>query len=84
MKNFISRKNLISLSGILLLFLIWKIASVLAELEQIVPSPGKTLLSTWQILTDPALWPDILNTVLRGFAGFILSLLLAVSLGIPA
>lgn len=84
MKNFISRKNLISLSGILLLVLIWKIASLLAESEQIVPSPGKTLLTTWQILTEPALWPDILTTVLRGFTGFTLSLLLAVIFGIPA
>ncbi|MGC9344585.1 MAG: hypothetical protein ACP5E3_17905, partial [Bacteroidales bacterium] len=66
MKTFISKKNLISLAGILLLLVIWSLASLLAESEQIVPSPGKTLLATWDIITDPHFWPDIINTVMRG------------------
>lgn len=84
MKNFISKKNLISLAGILLLLLIWKLASLAAASEQIVPSPGKTILTTWNILTDPHFWPDIMNTVFRGLAGFLVSIFLAFLFGVPA
>lgn len=64
--------------------MLWQIASLTAVSEQIVPSPGKTLLSSWNILTDPEFWPDILFTILRGLAGFIISLIFAFLLGIPA
>ncbi len=84
MKNFISKKNLISFAGILLIILIWKLASIVASSEQIVPSPGKTLVSTFDILSNRALWPDIGYTVLRGLTGFILSLVLAFIIGVPA
>ncbi len=84
MKNFISQKNLISLAGILLIVLIWKLASVLAASEQIVPSPGKTIISTLNILSDPGFWPDIGKTIVRGLTGFVISLFLALIIGIPA
>ena len=84
MKHFITKEKLISLAGILLIIFLWKVASLVSGSSQIVPSPGKTLLTTWEILIDPTFWPDIANTVLRGIVGFIISLLLALVLGIPA
>jgi NitT/TauT family transport system permease protein len=84
MKNFISKRNLISLAGILLIILIWKLASMLADSGQIVPAPGKTLISTIEILGDPGLWPDIGRTILRGLLGFVISVFLSFLIGIPA
>lgn len=84
MKNFISKRNLISLAGILLIILLWQLAATISGSGQIVPSPGKTLVSTLNILADPGLWPDIGRTIVRGLIGFIISLFLAFLVGIPA
>ncbi|MFW5645287.1 MAG: ABC transporter permease [Bacteroidota bacterium] len=84
MKNFITKRNLISLAGILLIILLWQLAAFISESDQIVPSPGKTMVSTFNILADPGLWPNIGRTIIRGLLGFILSFFIAFIIGIPA
>lgn len=84
MKNFITRKKIISFAGILLLILIWQIASNVYQSEHILPSPLMTLVTALEILADPELWPSILITILRGLEGFAISLFLSLIIGIPA
>lgn len=84
MKIFISKNQLISFSGIIVILAVWKLASVVSQSEQIVPSPEKTIETTLQILLSPGFWPDITLTLVRGLAGFVLSLGIALLLGVPA
>jgi len=84
MKRFISKQNLISFSGILLLIIVWKIVSTAAGSAQIVPSPRSTLLSVWKVFENPEYWNDIGFTIGRGLLGFAVSLFLGLLIGIPA
>jgi NitT/TauT family transport system permease protein len=84
MKNFITKNRLISITGILLLFLVWKVISLLASSEQIFPSPESTLISVFRVFGRPGFWPSLLITISRGLSGFIISLLMAFLIGIPA
>lgn len=84
MKNFITRNRLISASAVLLLFIIWKLISLLTDSEQLVPSPEKTLLSVVEVISRDSFWPSLLTTIGRGLLGFTISLVMAVLLGVPA
>ncbi len=84
MKNFITRKRIISLAGILLLILLWQIASSAYRSEHILPSPGKTIYTAFEIIMKPEFWPSVLVTILRGLEGFGISLFLSLFIGIPA
>lgn len=84
MKNFITKNRLISIAGILLLFLVWKVISLFAGSEQIFPSPERTLLSVLKVFVRDGFWPSFLLTISRGLSGFIISLFMAFLIGIPA
>ena len=84
MKIFISKNRLISIAGILLLLLAWKIISLLADSKQIFPSPETTFLEVIQVFEKGTFWISILYTIARGLSGFIVSMLLAFLVGIPA
>jgi len=84
MKNFITRNRLISVAGVLLLLLTWKIVSVLAGSGQIFPSPGSTLVSVIGVFKKEDFLPSLLLTISRGLLGFIISTVLAFLIGIPA
>jgi NitT/TauT family transport system permease protein len=84
MKNFITKHRLISIAGILLLFLVWKIISLFAGSEQIFPSPGRTLLAVFHVFGRDGFWPSLLLTISRGLSGFFISLIMAFLIGIPA
>ncbi len=84
MKNFITKNRLISVSAIILLFVIWKLISLWTGSEQLIPSPEKTLLAVADVISRENFLPSILTTIGRGLVGFIISLALALFLGIPA
>lgn len=84
MKNFITKNRLISVSAIILLFVIWKLISLWTGSEQLIPSPEKTLLAVADVISRENFLPSILTTIGRGLAGFIISLALALFMGIPA
>ena len=84
MKNFITKHRLISIAGILLLFLVWKIISLFAGSEQIFPSPGRTLLAVFHVFGRDGFWPSLMLTISRGLSGFFISLIMAFLIGIPA
>ena len=84
MMNFITKQRLISIAGILLLFLVWKIVSILAGSEHIFPSPERTLFAVFGVVGQEGFWPSLLLTISRGLSGFTLSLVMAFLIGIPA
>jgi len=84
MKNFITKNRLISIAGILLLFLIWKIISLFAGSEQIVPSPENTLMTVIRVFGEKGFWISLIYTISRGLTGFVISILLAFIIGIPS
>ncbi len=84
MRNFITKNRLISITGILLLFLVWKVISILAGSEQIFPSPEKTLIAVIRFFEKDDICISILYTISRGLSGFVISFLLAFFIGIPS
>lgn len=84
MKNFITKNRLISVLAVSLLIVIWKVISLAASSEQLIPSPEKTLLAVLDVIGRPSFLPSILTTIGRGLLGFAISLVLALALGIPA
>jgi NitT/TauT family transport system permease protein len=84
MKISITKKRIYSFSGILLLLIIWKILAMVSGSGLIVPSPEETLKAVGKVVSEPDFFPSLSITVLRGLEGFVISLLLAVLIGIPA
>jgi NitT/TauT family transport system permease protein len=84
MKNFITKNRLISFSSVVLLFILWKLISLWAGSEQLIPSPEKTLLSVVDVISRKSFWPSLISTIGRGLLGFALSLVMALLIGIPA
>jgi len=84
MKNFITKNRLISFSAVILLFVVWKVISLMTSSEQLVPSPEKTILAVIDVVSRENFWPSILTTIGRGLIGFLISMIFALLLGIPA
>jgi NitT/TauT family transport system permease protein len=84
MKTFITKDRLISVSAVLLLFLLWKLVSLWTDSDQLIPSPEKTLIAVADVVLRESFWPSLLTTIGRGLIGFAISLFLALLLGIPA
>jgi len=84
MKNFITKNRLISLLAIVLLFAIWKLVSLWTSSEQLIPSPEKTFLAVTEVVSRDNFHPTLLTTIGRGMIGFVISLVFALLIGIPA
>lgn len=84
MKDFITKKRIYSLAGVIFLLVIWKIVSILTNSDQIMPSPGIVVSESLKVFTHPEFFPTISMTISRGLIGFGISLLLAAAIGFPA
>jgi NitT/TauT family transport system permease protein len=84
MKTSFITKYSASILGIIALFLLWEIIALSAGSENIIPSPQKALLSVADIIIRPGFLNAMLHTIARGLAGFLISLVLAFAIGIPA
>ncbi|MCK5029285.1 MAG: ABC transporter permease subunit [Bacteroidales bacterium] len=84
MKISLTKTRIISLISTIILIVIWKIASVFYNSELILPSPESTLLTTVKLLSSKGFLLIISATILRGIAGFAISFILGVSLGVFA
>jgi NitT/TauT family transport system permease protein len=84
MKNFITKNRIINIFAVTLLFFIWKLVSLWVGSEQLVPSPEKTILAIIDVVSRESFWPSLLTTIGRGILGFVISVVLAVLMGIPA
>ncbi|MCB8995142.1 MAG: ABC transporter permease [Bacteroidales bacterium] len=84
MMNFITKNRLISILSVIVLVVCWKILSLFAHSSQLIPSPEKTLETVFEVIMRDGFWPSLLSTLGRGLLGFMISLVLAFMLGVPA
>lgn len=76
-----NKKNIWTISGILLLLVSWNTASVLIAREIILPSPGATLKQLVEIIRDPMFFLVTESSLKRLFLAFFIDLSLALVLG---
>jgi NitT/TauT family transport system permease protein len=84
MKNSFTSKQYISLASVILMLVIWKLLSMHLDSDFVLPSPEKTLLKTLNLFGDSNFLAVVGATILRGLAGFIISGILGIGLGIIA
>lgn len=84
MKRFINKQTGYGALSVLLMIALWKMASIHYGSDFILPSPEKTLATTFRLLGDGAFLSVAGSTVLRGLAGFAIAMVLGIGLGIPA
>lgn len=84
MKNSFTSKQYISLASVILMLVIWKLLSMHFDSDFVLPSPEKTLLKTLNLFGDSNFLTVVGATILRGLAGFIISGILGVGLGVIA
>jgi NitT/TauT family transport system permease protein len=84
MKKDNSLERIISIFSILVLILLWKIASLFYDSEFILPSPDSVILTTFQLIIKEDFINVVGATIFRGLIGFTISFILGISLGILA
>ena len=84
MKRFITSNRLYTLLSVIFLLAAWEIGSLVIDSELILPPPEQTLLAVWDLMSQPEFISIVGSTVIRGFIGFIISFILAMTLGILA
>lgn len=84
MKISFTKKNYAGFVSVLLILAVWKILSLYVDSGFILPSPEKTLVTTLSLFGEKHFLEIIGSTVLRSLAGFILSAILGIGLGIFA
>lgn len=84
MKNSFTSKQYISLTSVILMLVIWKLLSMHFDSDFVLPSPEKTFLTTLSLFGDIHFLAVVGSTIMRGVAGFIISGILGVGLGIIA
>ena len=84
MRDFITKKRIYSISGVLFLFIIWKIISLISASDQIMPSPELVVSESMKLLVDKDFLPALGMTIGRGFVGFSISIILAFLIGFPS
>lgn len=82
MKSSILKDKRYSIISMLLIILIWILLSKFIDNEVMIPTIKSTLLSLINIVRDKSFFHIIKMTLLRSFIGFIISLFLAITLGV--
>ena len=70
--------------SILVMLVLWELVSLRVDSEQILPGPWTTLLATLQLFCEKGFLLTVCNTILRGFIGFAMALVLGLVLGVLA
>jgi NitT/TauT family transport system permease protein len=84
MKVSITKNNIITGVSVIFLILVWKAGSLIIDSELILPSPGDTLFAVVKLFGEQHFLMIIGYTILRGIAGFFISFILAILMGIWA
>lgn len=82
MKSYILKNRKLSIISIISLIIIWILLSRIVNNEVIIPSIETTFISIVEIIKNPGFLNIISYTVLRTLIGFLISLFLAMTLGI--
>lgn len=70
------------LGGFFILFIIWLLISLTLENPTFLPSPIIVLLRGKELLLNGTLHPHIITSIMRVFFGFLISAIVAISLGL--
>jgi len=81
MKTFITKNRITGIYSIAFLLFLWKAVSLFVASELIVPAPEKTFRVMLGFFTSETFVPAIYFTILRGTAGFLISLVLGIITG---
>ncbi|NLN31310.1 MAG: ABC transporter permease [Bacteroidales bacterium] len=84
MKISITKKQYLGFASVAVMLILWQLLAVYFDSDVIVPSPGKTLMTAAGLFTDPDFIMVVGTTIIRGLAGFAISALLGMLLGIVA
>ena len=79
----IGRKNILFAAGVLIIPVIWFVASRIAG-SYVIPEPWTTLSDTVNLLGKPESWQTILISIGRVFFGFAIALFLGIIVGIAS
>lgn len=82
MKN--STKNIIILSSVAVMLILWEVASLRIDSEQIMPRLAATLISTVRLFGEKDFVSIVFSTVFRGIIGFLIATAAGVVFGITA
>lgn len=84
MKISFTSKQYVSLASVIFMLAVWKILAMHFDSDYVLPSPEKTLVTTLDLFADTGFLATVGTTILRGLAGFVLSGILGLGLGIMA
>jgi NitT/TauT family transport system permease protein len=84
MKISITGKQFWGFASVVFLLAVWKIISVLVGSGFVLPSPEKTLLTTFTLFGEKEFLSVVGSTLLRSLAGFALSVIPGIALGVLA
>lgn len=84
LKNKNIKELIYTLSSVIVLLLLWKVASVIVDKEILIPSPESTLQEIIRIISSVNFSASLINTLRRALVGFIMALGAGVSLGMMA
>lgn len=82
MKN--STKNIIILASVAVMLILWEMAALRIDSEQIMPGPTATLTSTVGLFGQKDFVAIVFSTIFRGIVGFLIAAMAGVILGIIA
>lgn len=82
MKN--STKNIIILASVAVMLILWEVAALRIDSEQIMPGPVATLISTVGLFGQKDFVAIVFSTILRGIVGFLIAAIAGVISGIIA
>lgn len=85
MKSFINnRKRYIGIISIVLMLFLWELASIRIGSEHILPGPLETFVSVINLFMTEDFLFIVCNTIFRSVVGFLIAIVLGISLGIIA
>jgi NitT/TauT family transport system permease protein len=84
MKISFTSKQYVSIASVIFMLIVWKILAMHFDSGFVLPSPEKTLVTTLNLFSDSKFLSTVGTTILRGLAGFVLSAILGLGLGIIA
>lgn len=79
-----NKNSSISILSFLIILAIWKLSSILISADIILPAPETVVKSLIDIFSSDVFLSALINTLLRGFTGFLISLTSGMIIGIGA
>lgn len=82
MKISFTGKKIFGIASVVFILAVWKLISLLTGSDFVLPSPERTLITTLRLFGEKEFLAVVGSTVLRSLAGFAVSFVLGISLGV--